>query len=96
MAKAVPREKAAFRCAECGWATTKWVGRCGECQAWGTVEDVAAPQVRTVAAGPVSVPAQPIGEVDAAAALFRPTGVGELDRVLGGGLVPGAVALLGR
>ncbi len=32
----------AFQCAECGWRTTKWSGRCGECQAWGTVEQVAA------------------------------------------------------
>ena len=31
---------ATFRCAECGWTTAKWVGRCGECQAWGTVEEV--------------------------------------------------------
>ena len=29
--------KPAYRCGECGWATSKWVGRCGECQAWGTV-----------------------------------------------------------
>ena len=32
----------AFQCAECGWRTTKWSGRCGECQAWGTVEQIAA------------------------------------------------------
>src|SRR5512146_3243186 len=44
--------------------------------------------------GPVSTPAVPIGEVDAAAASARPTGMDELDRVLGGGLVPGAVLLL--
>ncbi len=31
----------AFQCAECGWRTTKWSGRCGECQAWGTVEQIA-------------------------------------------------------
>jgi len=29
----------AFRCTECGWQTAKWVGRCGECEAWGTVEE---------------------------------------------------------
>jgi DNA repair protein RadA/Sms len=84
----------AYRCAECGWTTTKWVGRCGECQAWGTVDEAGATPLRTVAAGPVSTPAQPIAEVDVEAARSRPTGVGELDRVLGGGLVPGAVLLL--
>ena len=36
MAKAAVRERPTFRCAECGWLTAKWVGRCGECQAWGT------------------------------------------------------------
>jgi DNA repair protein RadA/Sms len=94
MAKSPVRERAAFRCAECGWQTAKWVGRCGECQAWGAVEDVAAPKVRTTTAGPVSTPARPIAEIDVEAARARPCGVGELDRVLGGGLVPGAVVLL--
>jgi DNA repair protein RadA/Sms len=82
-----------FRCGECGWATQKWVGRCGECQAWGTVEEVARPlavtPVRTAAQ-----PARPIAEVNAEAATTTPTGVEELDRVLGGGLVGGAVVLL--
>jgi DNA repair protein RadA/Sms len=86
--------RAAYRCGECGWQTAKWVGRCGECQAWGTVEVVGGPQLRQVASGPVTVDAVPIGEVDARAATSRSTGVGELDRVLGGGLVPGAVVLL--
>lgn len=53
-----------------------------------------AAAVRAIPAGPVSAPARPIGHVDLAAARARPTGVGELDRVLGGGLVPGAVVLL--
>ncbi|HEY7487882.1 MAG TPA: DNA repair protein RadA [Streptosporangiaceae bacterium] len=97
MAKAVGagRAKAAFRCAECGWQTTKWVGRCGECQAWGTVGEAgAAAAPRVVQAGPVSAPARPIGEVDVQSARSRATGLDELDRVLGGGLVPGAVVLL--
>jgi DNA repair protein RadA/Sms len=94
MARSAARERPAFRCSECGWTTAKWVGRCGECQAWGAVDDVSAPTVRTTSAGPVSAPARPIGEVDVEAARARPTGVDELDRVLGGGLVPGAVVLL--
>ncbi len=94
MAKTATRERAPYRCGECGWSTAKWVGRCGECQAWGTIADISAPTVRTTAAGPVTSPALPIAEVDAESARSLPTGVSELDRVLGGGIVPGAVALL--
>lgn len=82
-----------YRCSECGWTTSKWVGRCGECQAWGSVEEVGAPK-GSRKAGPVSAPALPIAQVDLASARVRATGVGELDRVLGGGLVPGVVVLL--
>lgn len=97
MATKTSRAKSApgYRCSECGWTTAKWVGRCGECQAWGTVEEVGlVASSRTTAAATISAPAVPIGEVDASLASYRPTGVGELDRVLGGGLVPGAVILL--
>ena len=105
------KSTAAFRCSECGWQAPKWVGRCGECQAWGTVAEAAVPRlvragIRAAAygggaggagrigGGPVSTAAMPIGQVDAAHAAARPTGLDELDRVLGGGLVPGAVLLL--
>ncbi|WP_425386967.1 DNA repair protein RadA [Amycolatopsis benzoatilytica] len=84
------------RCAECGYETAKWVGRCPECQAWGTLEErgSAKPAIARVAAGAPSAPARPIAEVDVEAARAKATGVSELDRVLGGGLVPGAVVLL--
>ncbi|GAB2971561.1 DNA repair protein RadA [Nocardioides montaniterrae] len=89
--------RSTFRCAECGWTTAKWVGRCGECQAWGSVAEQA-----TVAAGvggrtpatAVTAPAVPIGKVSADRAVHTRSGVAELDRVLGGGLVPGAAVLL--
>ncbi|WP_300345282.1 DNA repair protein RadA [Nesterenkonia sp.] len=83
-----------FECSECGWRTVKWVGRCPECQAWGTVEEKGQVTARTPAARSAAAPATAIAEVDASAAEFRPTGLGELDRVLGGGLVPGAVILM--
>jgi DNA repair protein RadA/Sms len=86
--------KPAYRCTECGQTATRWVGRCPECQAWGSVSEVGALAVRAVRAGPVSSPALPIGDIDVTAAAAVPTGVAELDRVLGGGLVPGAVVLL--
>nr|WP_050758369.1 DNA repair protein RadA [Xylanimonas cellulosilytica] len=86
----------AYRCTECGWAAAKWVGRCGECQAWGTVAEdgPAASGPRTVAVTPVRSAARPIAEIDVESARSAPTGVDELDRVLGGGLVPGAVVLM--
>ncbi|MBR7742661.1 DNA repair protein RadA [Phycicoccus sp. BSK3Z-2] len=87
------RGAATFRCTECGWQTAKWVGRCGECQAWGSVAEVGTVTARTAAA-PVTRPAVPIAEVDASHATARPTEVAEFDRVLGGGLVPGAVVLV--
>ncbi|WP_028924516.1 DNA repair protein RadA [Pseudonocardia acaciae] len=92
-----PRKAAAsHRCAECGHEVTKWVGRCPECQSWGTVEAVATVRAgtRKVAAGAPATPARPIADVELDSARARPTGVDELDRVLGGGLVPGVVVLL--
>lgn len=88
---ALPRPS--HRCTECGLSVAKWVGRCPQCQAWGSVSDVTLPAPAS-RRGAVTAPAQRIAEVDVEAATARPTGVGELDRVLGGGLVPGAVILL--
>jgi len=84
----------AYVCAECGWTTAKWAGRCGECQAWGTIAEAGSPVVRTTVPAQVREPARPIAEVDVEAARATPTGVDEFDRVLGGGLVPGAVVLM--
>ncbi|MDP3893866.1 DNA repair protein RadA [Nocardioides sp.] len=92
--KAAARPRPAYRCSECGWEAAKWVGRCGECQAWGTVAEAALAPTTRAAAGPVSTPAVPIGQVSVSDSAFRSSGVPELDRVLGGGLVPGAALLL--
>lgn len=83
-----------YRCTECGWSTLKWVGRCGECQAWGTVDELGAASTRTLAAARVERPAVLISEVDGSQARHRSCGVPEFDRVLGGGLVPGSVVLV--
>lgn len=87
------KSRPAYRCSECGWETAKWVGRCGECQAWGSVAEAATVTVRTKA-GPVTAPAVPIGQVSVEESAMRTSGVAELDRVLGGGLVPGAAILM--
>jgi DNA repair protein RadA/Sms len=88
--------KASYRCAECGFEVAKWVGRCPECQAWGTVEERAPVRagLARIAAGAPTSPARRISDVDVEESKARPTGVDELDRVLGGGIVPGAVVLL--
>ncbi len=88
-------ERAGFSCTECGWTAPKWVGRCGECQTWGTVVEVGAPHAGPATkATTVRGKALPIGDISVEAVRHVPTGVGELDRVLGGGFVPGAVVLL--
>src|SRR3954464_15128969 len=84
----------AYRCADCGWTTSKWVGRCGECQAWGTVDIAAPARTGRTQAAPVTTPAVPISQVTIESARSPTSGIGELDRVLGGGVVPGAVLLL--
>ncbi|WP_110241020.1 DNA repair protein RadA [Nocardioides gilvus] len=89
------RVRTVYRCSECGWETNKWVGRCGECQAWGSVAEAApAAAAGRTAPSAVTTPAVPIGQVSVEDAAFRSSGVPELDRVLGGGLVPGAAILL--
>ena len=89
------RERESFRCSECGWTTVKWIGRCKECQAWGTLVEMGGrPVGRTTPAASVREPARPIGEVDLSASEHRATGVEEFDRVLGGGMVPGGVVLV--
>jgi len=93
-APAARRARSVHRCAECGWETGKWVGRCGECQAWGTVEEVGGTAAGRTTAGPVTARARPMTEVALEGSCAASSGVAELDRVLGGGVVPGAVLLL--
>lgn len=84
-----------YRCSECRHVTAKWVGRCLECGTWGTVDEV--PALSAVggrrAAAPAAQPV-PITSVEPNLSRHRSTGIGELDRVLGGGVVPGSVTLL--
>ncbi|GIF09108.1 DNA repair protein RadA [Actinoplanes siamensis] len=87
----------AYVCDACGHQPPKWLGRCPECGEWGSIiESTVTVGVsgRVVSSRMPAEPARPISQISAAAARAVPTGVGELDRVLGGGLVPGAVVLL--
>ncbi|MCL2736053.1 MAG: DNA repair protein RadA [Propionibacteriaceae bacterium] len=91
---AIKATKSSYRCSECGWTSVRWVGRCGQCQQWGSIEDVAGVQQPSVGSVIPLTRAVPITEVDPSLTTRCSSGVGELDRVLGGGLVPGAVVLL--
>ena len=90
------RATTSFTCSECGHEAARWMGRCPGCGAWNTlVEEVraAAPPARAGRAAP----ARPVrlADVSAPAEVRLRTGLGELDRVLGGGFVAGSIVLLG-
>ena len=89
------KQKSEFKCSECGWTTVKWAGRCGECQAWGSLDESSGTtkEVRALKLNE-SQAARPITEIETGENQSQPTMVGEFDRVLGGGLVPGAAILL--
>ena len=88
------KTKTEYRCTECGWTTAKWVGQCTSCQAWGSVEELAGVTKTKPANISATRAAKPITQIEVAGEGHSPTGVGEFDRVLGGGLVDGAVVLL--
>jgi DNA repair protein RadA/Sms len=89
------RQRTVYRCSECGGSAPQWVGRCPSCGAWSTLnEERTAPAAAVLAMGERG-PALPITDVDAVGHDAAATGVSELDRVLGGGLVPGSVTVLG-
>jgi DNA repair protein RadA/Sms len=93
----VAKARTAYACTECGGRSSKWQGQCPHCSAWNTlVETVATPAATRfhAVAGAVGE-VRALSAVDARVDARSPTGLEEFDRVLGGGLVPGAVVLLG-
>jgi DNA repair protein RadA/Sms len=95
MAKA----KSIYTCTECGGQTVKWQGQCPHCTAWNTLVETVAEAVvsgsNRYSAIAGSGQLQRLSEIEAHEESRRATGIAELDRVLGGGLVPGAVVLIG-
>jgi len=79
-------------CQACGASFAKWIGRCTECGAWNTVTEEA---VRDKPRGATTARAVPIADISADEFARVPTGIGELDRILGGGVVLGGVTLVG-
>jgi DNA repair protein RadA/Sms len=95
----MPKSSSRFVCQQCGHDSPKWMGRCPECGAWDSlVEEVVAPlPKRATAQQAPAGTAQPVRlvEVSVEDAPRLSTGIAELDRVLGGGIVPGSLVLLG-
>jgi DNA repair protein RadA/Sms len=92
------RSKRFYRCQSCGASPATWAGRCPGCNAWATVEEVTAGEARMAALVGVARSAGTIwslAEIDTGAVIPTPTGLDEVDRVLGGGLTAGSVSLLG-
>jgi DNA repair protein RadA/Sms len=89
------RKSAAFVCSDCGSSVPKWQGQCPACGAWNSLEPAAADAVPRKAGARAGVVAQSLAVVGVDAVARIGTGLAELDRALGGGLVPGSVVLLG-
>jgi DNA repair protein RadA/Sms len=94
----MPKARTTFACQTCGFQSPRWLGRCPDCQGWNTLVeervDTAADAKGYASPGAPST-AQPLTEVRAAETPRQQSGIGELDRVLGGGVVPGSVVLIG-
>jgi DNA repair protein RadA/Sms len=95
----MPRDKTAYTCSACGGASPRWLGRCPACGEWNTlVEGVAEAPAATRHRFKSLVATQPVAtlsEIEAADVERQPTGLAELDRALGGGIVEGGVVLIG-
>jgi DNA repair protein RadA/Sms len=97
----VARSATVFTCSACGASAPKWHGRCPACEEWNSLVEERAPTARAARGGGAgragAVSARPVAlrDVSAQHAPRLSTGIGELDRVLGGGLVPGSLVLLG-
>lgn len=97
------KQKTLFYCTECGNETPKWAGKCPACGAWNTIVEQPEPAVSAKSVGRsggsrgrLAAPkAQPVTELDSHEEIRFPTGMGELDRVLGGGAVKGSLVLVG-
>jgi DNA repair protein RadA/Sms len=92
--------KIVFVCQECGAQSPKWVGKCPDCNAWNSMSEERAPEAPSSAGAArysqrATATATLYADVETAHAVRLSTGIGEFDRVLGGGVVPGSLVLLG-
>ncbi len=95
------KDKTTYVCSECGGTSAKWLGKCPSCNAWNTLQETRAEapgknRMQALARGLNAVqPVTTLADIEAADVARTPTGLEELDRVLGGGIVPGGVVLIG-
>ena len=98
------RDKTIYTCRDCGGTNPKWLGKCPHCGAWNTLDEtIAEPAAAPGTAGrntrfqalAKSQPVATLADIEAADVARTPTGLEELDRVLGGGIVEGGVVLIG-
>jgi len=92
------KPKTIFICQECGSVQGKWGGRCPDCGKWNSlVEEVSRPEPKRRSLSPVSAESapMPLSGLTEETAVCVPSGIGELDRVLGGGVVAGSLVLIG-
>ena len=94
------KEKTVYTCTECGGTSPRWLGKCPQCEAWNslieTVAEAAGPAGRHRFAGLAQpAPVTALADIEAQDVARTPTGIDELDRVLGGGIVEGGVVLIG-
>ena len=98
----MPAVRTVHVCQQCGAETPRWAGQCPSCEAWNTLVEtvvsrpVAAARARDRTSAAFAVGSiSPISDVSSAEAERLVSGIGEVDRVLGGGLVPGSIVLFG-
>jgi DNA repair protein RadA/Sms len=94
----MPKARTIFACQTCGFQSPRWLGRCPDCQGWNTLVEErvdVGPESRHFTSDNLPAVAQPLSTVRAAEEPRQQSGIGELDRVLGGGVVPGSVVLIG-
>ncbi|RYY53649.1 MAG: DNA repair protein RadA, partial [Comamonadaceae bacterium] len=93
------KEKTVYSCNECGGTSPRWMGQCPHCQAWNTliesVAETAAPTKNRFASLAKTSAVAALADIEASEVDRTPTGIDELDRVLGGGIVEGGVVLIG-
>ncbi|HEX7747998.1 MAG TPA: DNA repair protein RadA [Bordetella sp.] len=94
------KSRTVFVCGECGGTSLKWQGKCPHCNAWNTLDETveaaaSAGGAHRYAPLAASTPVRSLADIEARETPRQPTGLDEFDRVLGGGLVPGAVVLIG-
>jgi DNA repair protein RadA/Sms len=89
------KQKTIFACQKCGSQSPKWLGKCPDCGSWNSMAEEAVIKQGQIGPAGVNSRAVPICDVPAQSESRLVTGIGELDRVLGGGIVPGSLMLIG-